>query len=788
MHFNTILEQENSIKEKLRIYTNRWVYFVISVVVCMTFAFLKLRFTTKTYEANATILIKDDHKTNDNAESVFKNFGLMSGNSKKDNEIEILKSRKLMEKIVKDLNLNIQYFVKGGHGPLYTEEYKFRPIHVNFEKENFSKDTIGGSFKIVITSPTEFDYSDIEETFVRHYQFGKLIYTELGKITITPGELPLKNLFNKEIKVVVGTINNTATDYLSKLEVEAVNKESDVLKLSFTDPSKLKARDILNNLIQQHKLDAIEDKNQSSQNTADFINERMKLINKELASVEENVEKYKSKHKITDFQIEAGKIATNSSTVDKEIIETNTQLYVAGYMIDFLKQFNSNYDILPTNLGVNDPSISHEISNYNNLILERNRLSKNSSDKNPVVLSLNEQISNINRSLKNSLQNLKNTLQIKLNQLNLNEKKINQHISLVPKYEREFRDLQRQQQIKETLYLYLLQKREETELSLAITVANVKIIDEAYCNDDPVAPNKKLFYIIAFFFGILIPVVVIYIKSLFDIKVKSKLDISNLGIPYIGDIPLSSSSEKLVVGKTQRTNIAEAFRFIRTNISFLIPSTKNTGKSIFITSTLSNEGKSFIALNLAATLGLSNKKVVLVGLDLRAPKILEYVNMKRSVGVSSYIIDPKITLDEIQCKIPEYENLTIIPSGPIPPNPAELLMSERLSELLAELKSKYDFIVVDTAPVGLVTDSLLLDKYADLFIYVTRANYLDKRLLNIPENLYEEGKLKNMTMLLNCSDHTSKGGYGYTYGYGEDTSYLTRSKKSWFNKFWNKTS
>jgi tyrosine-protein kinase Etk/Wzc len=785
MQFNNIIDHENSIKEKLRIYTNRWVYFVISVFLFLTFAFLKLRFTTKTYEANATILIKDDNKTNDNAESVFQNFGLTSGNSKKDNEIEILKSRKLMEKIVDDLDLNIQYLVKGGHGPLFTEEYKFRPIHINFEKENNSRDTIGGSFKIIITSPTQFDYSDLEETFVKHYKFGKLINTEFGKITITPGELSLNNLLNKEIKVVIGTINNTATSYLSRLEVEVVNKESDVLKLSFTDESKLKAKDILNNLIYQHKLDAIEDKNQSSQNTADFINERMKLINKELMSVEEDVEKYKSKHKITDFQSDAGKFATNSSSIDKDIIETNTQLYVTMYMIDYLKQYNSNSDILPTNLGVTDASISHEISNYNNLVLERNRLAKNSSDKNPIVLSLNEQINNINRSLKNSLQNLKNTLQIKLKQQKINQQKINQQISLVPKYEREFRDLQRQQQIKETLYLYLLQKREETELSLAITVANVKIIDEAYCNDEPIAPNSKLFYIIAFFFGVIIPIVFIYIRTLFDVKIHSKLDIERAGLPYIGDIPLSDTAEKLVVRKEVRTSVAEAFRLLRTNINFLIPysSQDNKGKTIFITSTISNEGKSFIALNLAATLGLSGKKVLLTGMDLRAPKILEYLKFSNTIGFTSYIVDHSITVNDIKILNTGITNVDVVPSGPIPPNPSELLMSGRVKEFFDIVQNEYDYIVIDTAPVGMVTDTLLLSNYSDIFIYVSRAKYLDKKLLSLPTNLIKDKKLKNLHVLLNCSEYNKDHNYGYGYGYGYGEGFtFDKHNIPWYKK------
>ena len=295
-----------------------------------------------------------------------------------------------------------------------------------------------------------------------------------------------------------------------------------------------------------------------------------------------------------------------------------------------------------------------------------------------------------------------------------------------------------------------------------------------------------MIYIIAFILGLIIPIGIIYIINLFDTKIHNNSEILNLGIPYIGDIPITDSKSKLVVGLAERSSVAEAFRLLRTNVNFLIPSAKNSAKSIFITSTISNEGKSFIAINLAATLGLSGKKVALLGLDLRAPKILQYINEKKSIGITSFIVDSNISLNDISIKIPEIENLTIIPSGPIPPNPAELLMSDRLSDLFDQVKEQFDYIVVDTAPVGLVADSLLLNKYADMFIYVARANFLDKRLLNVAENLYDESKLKNMSILLNCSDYRRNYGYGYSYGYGEDSSYVAKREKSWFQKLMKK--
>ena len=351
-----------------------------------------------------------------------------------------------------------------------------------------------------------------------------------------------------------------------------------------------------------------------------------------------------------------------------------------------------------------------------------------------------------------------------------------------PVQEKSFKEIMRQQQIKENLYLFLLQKREETSMSLAVTVSNSKTIDDAYSNGSIIKPKKKMVFTVVFLLAIAVTTIIIYIKNTLDTKIHNKFDVCDLGIPYIGDIPISELNQKLVVGKSERTSVAEAFRLLRTNINFLITNNKNTCKSIFITSTISNEGKSFIALNLACTLGLSGKKVLLIGMDLRAPKLLQYLNKSDMKGVTSYIVDENCTLESIAVVLPEMDNVTVIPSGPIPPNPAELLLSDRLQELFKEVKDKYDYVVVDTAPVGMVADTLLLNDFADMFIYVSRADYLDKRLLNIPTSLYKEGKLKNMAILLNCSDHTKNYGYGYGYGYGENSQNETNKSK------WNKKS
>ena len=332
------------------------------------------------------------------------------------------------------------------------------------------------------------------------------------------------------------------------------------------------------------------------------------------------------------------------------------------------------------------------------------------------------------------------------------------------------------------MYSYLLKKKEETAISLAVTVANAKIIDVAYSDGIPVSPKRKIIFLAALLLGVLVPFIIIYIKNLLDTKIHTRKDIEELTtIPFLGDVPHSETNEKIVIGNDARTSTAEAFRLIRTNLDFMLPTKENDlGKTIFITSTTSGEGKSFISINLAAALSLSNKKVLLMGMDLRAPKVTEYLGIPERKGITNFITNEKVSLEDIKFSIPEIKGLDIIASGVIPPNPAELLLHAKVKELFEEVKKDYDYIIVDTAPVNLVTDTLLVSKYADMFLYVSRANYLDKRMLNVAQTLYNEKKLVNMAIILNDTDMTR--GYGYGYGYGYGNAYVETIKKPWYKR------
>ena len=407
-------------------------------------------------------------------------------------------------------------------------------------------------------------------------------------------------------------------------------------------------------------------------------------------------------------------------------------------------------------------------------MLQRDRILKNSSEKNPTVINLNNQINALKSSLVSSLDNMRSTSKITLDALSQEDERIRGQIYSAPGKERQFRDIKRQQDIKESLYLYLLQKREETAIQLGLSSPNAKIIDKAYTSAIPISPKRLFVYLAALIFGIMIPSMFIYLSSILDTKIHNKNDLAKvLTIPFLGDIPKSDPKRRLIK-KVDYSPKAEAFRIIRSNIDFILKGNKKKCKTLFVTSTKAQEGKSHTSINLASSLAYSEKRVLLIETDIRVPKVNEYLEIKADKGLTDYISDPDLTIDDVTTSVSTNKFLKIIPSGTIPPNPAELLMNDRVSTLFDVAQDDYDYIVVDTAAVGLVTDTLLISNYADLFIYVVSANNVDKRQLHIAQTLYDENRLPHMTILLNGTNDKSRG---YGYGYGNNPH---KKKKKWW--------
>ena len=775
-------EKNVNLREQIEHYLLNWKWFLASTLIAMIIAFTFLRYAVPMYNATAMVLVKDERKGGLASElSAFSDLGMLKNvKSSVDNEIEVIKSRTLIAKTIKELGLNVSYVnlgrIKDG------EIYKDSPVTFFFtnQSEKFYKET--QVLTVTSTSKATFDLFNSKGALIGNFKYGSEIPFLEGQCTVFKNKLEADKVKeNYSIRVEVYPVIKVAESYKSRLQAMTLSKYTSIVEMSIVDPVLYRAEDFLNALIQNYNEDAIEDKNFIAENTSKFIEQRLRIITDELEGVEKDAEVFKKSNKVTDITSEAGLFLENASQFQKSEIETETQLKVVSTMMDYLSK-SSNENLIPANILTSDVNAVGLIEQYNLLVLERNRLLKSAGPENAMVLNVDKKISSLKENVKSSLNQLKTSLQIKRNDLSRQNAIVEGRISQIPTQEKEFRIIARQQQVKEALYLYLLEKREETAISLAVTEPNAKVIDAAHSSGNPVFPNRTLTFIVAMFAGLFLPFAVLYIVSILDTKIKSRNDIVKATtIPFIGDIPNNKSEEK-VVTMNSRTNIAEAIRIVRTNLEFLLTNNvQGKAKTIFLTSTFPKEGKTFVSVNLASTIALSGKKVLLIGMDIRNPKFDEYINVP-NVGVTNYLAsNDGSTIESYFIKMENFESFYVLPAGIIPPNPAELLMDKKVDEMFADLKDKFDYIIVDTAPVSLVTDTLIIAKNADTFVYVARANFLDKRMLELPEKLYREKKLPNMSILLNDSVTRKQYGYGYGYGYGYEAE--SENKKSWKNIF-----
>jgi tyrosine-protein kinase Etk/Wzc len=778
------LEQELNLRAVLDNYLTHWRWFLLGVIVSLAIAFVYLRYSIPQYQATTTILVKDEKKGGMLSElSAFADMGLGGGlKSNVDNEIEILKSRTLVESTVKKMDLNVTLIVKGKI--INSELFDKLPIVVAFLNKNpeFYEAKVALKFQELSSNTFQLGNEISNDTLKvmlgdkKVFRYGELIKTQYGDLIIEKS-INKKDQFKEDekmITIVISPLENVVENFRSRLKVTPLSKTSSVVELSIVDPVMEKAEVFLDNLVQIYNEDAVADKNFISENTSLFIANRLKLITEELDGVEQDVERFKKSNNLTDIESEAKLFIEGSSEYSKKAIEAEIQLNVVSSLLDYMKR-STNSDLLPTNIINGSSDASGLIVSYNQLILDRNRILKSATDVNPTVVKLDQEISSLKSNVYASLVRLQSNLNIQKRDLHSNENVLNSKIGKIPVQERQFRVIARQQKVKEELYLYLLQKREETAITLSATEPNARVIDAAKASKIPVAPKKNIIYLAALLLGLLVPFGVIYLMDLLDTKIKSRLDLDGKTlIPFIGDVPTSDSPSEIIKSES-RTSSAEALRIIRTNLEFMVSKVANDrAKTIFLTSTFPKEGKTFVSVNLAATFALSGKRVLLIGMDIRNPKLDEYLVLP-DYGVTNYLSSNDLKIEDLVVKQNGFENFFVIPAGIIPPNPAELLMSKKVDTFFETLKEQFDYIIVDTAPVSLVTDTLLIAKHADCFIYVARANFLEKRMLNIPNGLFKERKLPNMCMLLNDTDSTK--GYGYGYGYG-----VAVKKLPWYKK------
>ncbi|WP_367392666.1 GumC family protein [Lewinella sp. LCG006] len=761
------------VKELVLSILRNWYWIALCVILAFFLARLNLRYSVPIYQASGTILIKDKEGGGDigglSEEAVLQEIGILKPGNNINNEIQILKSSSLMQEVMDTLNLEIQYT---GVGRIKDTEYYGQTSPILVDSIAWYAGKRGMQLEVQALDEQSYRlYNEEGEADV--HSFDQPLIVKKDTLWLSYNELGASS--NGIVNIRVG---GSPRKYLLKLDVKTVGDYSSVLRIQMEDPVPEKASDIINTLIEVYNQAAIDDKNQVAKKTLDFIDERLRLLTAELSSVEGGLETYKENNSIPGEAITAVDfILSEISQYDNELTRQEIKLELLNSVEKMFTANPNSFDLIPANIVLEDAGgLDEQITAYNNLLLTRERLQRSAASENPQLQSLNQELGEMRNNITQSVLALRQNLQLSIRETQGKLNELQKRINQIPRQERELLEIKRQQNIKEALYLFLLQKKEETALSAAITVPNARVIDRAVTSPAPIAPKPLQIYAIFLVLGFILPVGAIFIRELLDNKVYSEEDINKYTtVPVLGKVAKNQATDRLVVKANSRTAIAEMFRLLRTNLTYL--STGDTRQTILITSGVSGDGKTFIAVNLSLSLALTNKRVVVVGMDLRKPKLSEYLTAKldhESLGVTNFLIG-EATIEEVILSSQVHDKLFLIPSGPIPPNPAELLSGPKIGELMTYLKQHFDYIIIDTAPIGLVADAFLLAPYTDISLFAVRYGKTEREMLTGLDEMRNAGKLKKPAIVLNGVKEGKGYGYGYGYGYYEED----KKKKKW---------
>ena len=778
-------EEQVNIQELLFRYLIHWPWFVISIIICIACAWGYLRLTTPIYNISATVLIKDEKKGGGaSMSSDLEKMGLegfVSSSSNVDNEIEVLRSKSLAREVVNNLGLFVTYMDEDEFPS--KELYHTSPVLVSLTHQEADK--LPGRMEInMILQPTGALGVQItvgEKEYRK--QFDKLpavFPTDEGTVAFFANNDTLSAVCPENItkeRHITAFINrpfSVLKEYVNSLSIAPTSKTTSVVVISLENTNTRRGRDYINKLLEMYNINANNDKNEVAQKTAEFIDERIGIISKELGSTEQDLENFKRSAGITDLSSEAQIALTGNAEYEKKRVENQTQINLVMDLQRYMK--GNEYEVLPSNIGLQDAASAGAIDRYNQMLVERKRLLRTSTENNPTIINLDTSIRAMRTNVQATLDATLKGLQITKEDLAREASRYSRRINDAPTQERQFVSIARQQEIKSGLYLMLLQKREENAITLAATANNAKIIDEALADDNPISPKKTIVYLAALVLGVGLPVGVIYLIGLTKFKIEGRADVEKLtSLPVVGDIPLADEKTgSIAVFENQNNLMSETFRNVRTNLQFMLENGKNV---ILVTSTISGEGKSFISANLAISLSLLGKKVVIVGLDIRKPGLNKVFNIpKKKHGITQYLTNTTANLMDFVQPSDINKNLFILPGGTVPPNPTELLARGGLEKAIETLKANFDYVILDTAPVGMVTDTLLIGRVADLSVYVCRADYTHKAEFTLINELAENNKLPNLCIAVNGLDLNSRK-YGYYYGYGKYGKYYGYGKR-----------
>ena len=784
-------EEQINIQEILFRYLIHWPWFVVSVIVCVALAWGYLRLTTPVYNISATVLIKDEKKGGGaNMSSELEKMGLngfVSSSSNIENEIEVLKSRTLAREVVSSLGLFVTYMDEDKFPN--KELYRTSPVLVSLTPQEADRlpQTMEIDMLLQPAGAMDVQVKVGKKEYRKHLEKLPAVFpTDEGTVAFFANNDTLSSLRPESVTTerhITAYINRpfaVAKGYAGSLSITPTSKATSVVTVSLKNSNTQRGKDYIDKLLEMYNINANNDKNEVAQRTAEFIDERIDIISKELGSTERDLENFKRSAGITDLTSEAQIALTGNAEYEKKRVENQTQINLVMDLKKYLQ--GSGYEVLPANVGLQDAGVAGAIDRYNEMVAERKRLLRTSTESNPAIVNLTTSIRAMRSNIQTTLDATLKGLEITKADLIREASRYSRRISDAPTQERQFVSIARQQEIKSGLYLMLLQKREENAIVLAAIANNAKIIDEAQADSTPISPKRMTIYLAALVFGIGIPVGVIYLIGLTKFKIEGRADVEKLtSLPVVGDIPLADEKTgAIAVFENQNNLMSETFRNVRTNLQFMLENGKNV---ILVTSTVSGEGKSFISANLAISLSLLGKKVVIVGLDIRKPGLNKVFNLpKKEYGITQFLTNSTVNLMDLVHHSDINKNLYILPGGTVPPNPTELLARDGLEKAVEILRKNFDYVILDTAPVGMVTDTLLIGRVADLSVYVCRADYTRKTEFTLINELAENNKLPNLCIAINGLDLQKKK-YGYYYGYGKYGKYYGYGKHYGYGEY-----
>ncbi|WP_349953274.1 GumC family protein [Bacteroides finegoldii] len=784
-NMNELDEEKVNYQELLFRYIIHWPWFVASVLICLIGAWGYLYFQIPVYQVSASIIIKDDKKGGNSGSADLENLGLggvITSAQSIDNEIEVLRSKTILKEVVNSLELYITYYDEDEFPR--QEMYKTSPVVVNLTAQEADKLSNAALIDMKLASDGGLDVNlkvGLNEYNKRFDKLPAVFPTNVGTFgftlrdSLSNGQVEGQKEV-RHISAVVSQPFGVAKGYQWALTIAPTSKATSVATVSLINTNIQRGQDFINKLMEMYNRNTNNDKNEVAEKTREFINERIKIIDEELGNTEEKLETFKRNAGLTDISSDAQLAVSGNAEYEKKRVENGTQINLVRDLAKYINNPLNEYEVLPSNIGLTDNGLTTQLERYNELVIERKRLLCTSTENNPMIINLDMSIRAMKANVKAAIDGTLQGLLIVKADLDREASRFSRRISDASGQERQYVSIARQQKIKAGLYLMLLQKREENAIMLAATANNAKIIDEPVAEGGPVSPKPKMIYMIALVLGVGLPVGIIFLTSFTKFKIEGRGDVEKLTrLPIVGDVPLTGEKNgSIAVFENQNNLMSETFRNVRTNLQFMLG---NGQKVILVTSTVSGEGKSFISVNLAISLSLLGKKVVIVGLDIRKPGLNKVFNISRKEqGITQYLSNPEKNLMDLVQASDVSKSLYILPGGTVPPNPTELLARDGLDKAIETLKKNFDYVILDTAPVGMVTDTLLIGRVADLSVYVCRADYTRKAEFTLINELAENNKLSNLCTVINGLDFQKKK-YGYYYGYGKYGKYYGYGKR-----------